>query len=92
MNASAANLAGANRPNSTAANATGTILHFFAPKTAFPFQGIASSASVTATQHDAEPPARAVIGDIMHTSKVGDLPLFATVGAAVRCGLSQSAC
>jgi hypothetical protein len=66
MNASAANYSGF--LNSTGANFTGAIntgaIAAFVPA----FQGISSHASATAT------------GAIMHASKIGDLPLFATVG------------
>ena len=69
MNASAAYYSGflnSTGANSTAANATGAI-SAFAPRR---FQAShASGASATAT------------GAIMHASKIGDLPLFATVGA-----------
>jgi hypothetical protein len=68
MNASTANYSAflnSTGVKSTTANATGAI-SAFAPA----FQGISSHASATATG-----------GAIMHASKIGDLPLFATVGA-----------
>jgi hypothetical protein len=69
MSASAANCSGflnSTGASATRANATGAI-SAFAPA----LQGISSHASESAT----------TAGAIMHASKIGDLPLFATAGA-----------
>ncbi len=67
MNASAANYSGF--LNSTGANATGANVTGVFSAFVSAFQGISSHASATAA------------GAIMHASKLGDLRLFATVGA-----------
>ncbi len=67
MNASAANYSGF--LNSTGTNATGANATGAISAFVSAFHGISSHASATAT------------GAIVHASKIGDLPLFATVGA-----------